>query len=86
MVLCVGDAWYSSSLDFGDFLNGISGSHVHAFVTDVVQSSDTVDRASLAWLVPLLPRPHPIGRAKVAPHFTLAEISPAMFRLAEASC
>ena len=38
------DAWYSTALDFEEVLSGLSESHVHVFVADVVKSFDTVDR------------------------------------------
>ena len=41
------DAWYSTALDFEEVLSGLSESHVHVFVADVVKSFDTVDRGVL---------------------------------------
>ena len=41
------DAWYSTALDFEEVLSGLSESHVHVFVADVVKSCNTVDRGVL---------------------------------------
>ena len=41
------DAWYSTALDFEEVLSGLSESHVHVFVADVVKSFDTVERGVL---------------------------------------
>ena len=41
------DAWYSTALDFVEVFSGLSESHVHVFVADVVKSFDTVDRGIL---------------------------------------
>ena len=41
------DAWYSTALDFEEVLSGLSQSHVHVFVADVVKSYDSVDRGIL---------------------------------------
>ena len=41
------DAWYSTAFDFEEVLSGLSESHVHVFVADVVKSFDTVDRGVL---------------------------------------
>ena len=38
---------YSTALDFEEVLSGLSESHVHVFVADVVKSFDTVDRGIL---------------------------------------
>ena len=48
------DAWYSTALDMEEVLSGLSESHVHVFVADVVKSFDTVDRGILefcSWAV-----------------------------------
>ena len=41
------EAWYSTALDFEEVLSGLSESHVHVFVADVVKSFDTVNRGVL---------------------------------------
>ena len=45
------DAWYSTALDFEEDLSGLSVSHVHVFVADVVKSFDTVDRGILDFVL-----------------------------------
>ena len=45
------DAWYSTALDFEEVLSGLSESHVHVFVADVVRSFDTVDRGILDFVL-----------------------------------
>ena len=45
------DAWYSTALDFEEVLSGLSESHVHVFVADVVKSFDTVDRGILDFVL-----------------------------------
>ena len=45
------DAWYSTVLDFEEVLSGLSESHVHVFVDDVVKSFDTVDRGILDFVL-----------------------------------
>ena len=41
------EAWFSSSLDIEEVLNGAAYSDLHLFVADVVKSFDTVDRGIL---------------------------------------
>ena len=41
------DNWYSTALDFEEVLSGVSESHVHVLVADVVKSFDTVDHGVL---------------------------------------
>ena len=45
------DAWYSTALDIEEVLSGLSESHVHVFVADVVKSFDTVDRGILDFVL-----------------------------------
>ena len=45
------DAWYSTALDFEEVLSGLSESHGHVFVADVVKSFDTVDRGILDFVL-----------------------------------
>ena len=45
------DAWYSTALDFEEVLSGLSESHVHVFVADVVESFDTVGRGILDFVL-----------------------------------
>ena len=45
------DAWYSTALDIEEVLCGLSESHVHVFVADVVKSFDTVDRGILDFVL-----------------------------------
>ena len=45
------DAWYSTALDIEEVLSGLSESHVHVFVADVVESFDTVDRGILVFVL-----------------------------------
>ena len=45
------DAWYSTALDFEEVFTGLSQSHVHVFVADVVKSFDTVDRGILDFVL-----------------------------------
>ena len=41
------EAWYTTALDIEEVLSGAADSHVHLFVTDVIESFDTVDRSIL---------------------------------------
>ena len=41
------EAWYISALDIQNVLAGVTDSHLHLFVADVVKSFDTVDRCIL---------------------------------------
>ena len=45
------DAWYSTALDSEEVLSGLSESHVHVFVADVVESFDTVGRGILDFVL-----------------------------------
>ena len=41
------EAWYTSALDIEEVLSGVSDSHLHLFLADVIKSFDTVDREIL---------------------------------------
>ena len=41
------EAWYTSSVDIEEVLNGAADSDVHLLVADVIKSFDTVDRGIL---------------------------------------
>ena len=57
------DAWYSTALDFEEVLSGLSESHVHVFVADVVKPFDTVDRG--VWDLVLGRLCRPVGFCRV---------------------
>ena len=61
-------AWYSTAVDFEEFLSGLNDSRVHVFVADVVKSFDTVDRGILDFVLGRLGLPVWFRRAHFGYH------------------